>query len=103
MRLKDVTELLCNNDDCVVLKVKDGCEKDLICLGYFRGDETMFRLTKGHDVTCTIFHKNGRPTSWCWGRCGHTLVSDSFHKAGKMIQNCIEHDYGILCEFTYRF
>lgn len=99
MRLKDLTELACNNDDCVVLKVKDNHETDLICLGYFRGDETMFRLTKGQDVTCTIFHKEARPFSWCWGRGGHTLVSNSVRKAGRMIQNCIEQDYGIRCAF----
>ena len=99
MRLKDLTELVCNSDECVVLKVKDHSETDLICLGHFRGDETMFRLTKGQDVTCTIFHKEGRPTSWFWGRGGYTLVSDSLRKAGKIIQNCIEQDYGIKCEY----
>ena len=63
MSLKDLTKLICNNDNCVVLKIKAGHEMDLICFGCFRGDETMFRLTKGHDVTCTVFHKEDRPFS----------------------------------------
>jgi len=48
MRLKDITTVAINNADCVVLKVKEGHEMDLIALGCFGGDETMFRLTKGN-------------------------------------------------------
>lgn len=33
MKLKDMVELVANNDDCVVLKVKDGQEMNLISLG----------------------------------------------------------------------
>lgn len=46
MKLKDMVELVANNDDCVVLKVKDGQEMNLISLGCFNGDEAMMRLTK---------------------------------------------------------
>ena len=60
MKLKDMVELLSNNDACVVLKVKDGQEMNLISLGCFNGDEVMMRLTKGRDVTCTLFRKNGK-------------------------------------------
>lgn len=49
MKLKDMVELLSNNDACVVLKVKDGQEMNLISLGCFNGDEVMMRLTKGRD------------------------------------------------------
>lgn len=73
MRLKDITTIVVNNDECVVLKVKEGHEMDLIALGCFSGDETMLRLTKGADVTCTVFRKNGKSVSWDWGRRGYTL------------------------------
>ena len=63
MKLKDMVELLSNNDACVVLKVKDGQEMNLISLGCFNGDEVMMRLTKGRDVTCTLFRKNGKSFS----------------------------------------
>ena len=46
MKLKDMVELLSNNDACVVLKVKDGQEMNLLSLGCFNGDEVMMRLTK---------------------------------------------------------
>lgn len=98
MELKDMVELVANNNECVVLKVKDGMEMNLICLGCFTGDETMFRLTKGKTVTCTIFRKDGRSFSWHWGFGGYTLVSDQVDKAGKLIQNCIERDFGIRCK-----
>lgn len=98
MRLKNFTELVANNDDCVVLKVKENHEMDLILLGVFDGDENMFRLTKGRGVTCTVWRKNGKSYSWYWGN-GYTLVSDSMRKKGELIQNCIEQDYGIKCLF----
>lgn len=76
MKLKDMVELLSNNDACVVLKVKDGQEMNLLSLGCFNGDEVMMRLTKGRDVTCTLFRKNGKSFSWHWGASGFTLVTD---------------------------
>lgn len=97
MKLKDMVEIFTNNGDCVVLKVKDGQELNLISLGYFDGDETMLRLTKGRNVTCTVFHKTGRPYSWHWGYSERTLVNDSTQKLGQLIQSCIEKDFGIKC------
>ena len=98
MRLKDITTVAVNNAECVVLKVEEGHEMDLIALGCLSGNETMLRLTKGADVTCTVFLKNGKSFSWYWGISGYTLVSDSIRKMGRKIQNCIEKDYGIKCE-----
>ena len=45
--LCDLVEVVENNMECVVLKVKKGAGMQLIRLGCFDGDETMFRLTKG--------------------------------------------------------
>ena len=99
-KLKDITQLVCNNDECVVLKVDKDKEIELICLGCFNGDETMFRLTKGRDVTCTVFRNNNKKAvSWEWGYNGYTLVTDNVMKMGKLIQDCIEHDYGIICQY----
>mgnify|MGYP007102041782 CR=1 FL=1 len=95
MDLKDLTELVVNNNDCVVLKVKENNEIDLIAFGVFNGDEKMFRLTKGRQVTCTVFLTNGKHFSWEWGASGYTLVSDSMRTKGRIIQNCIERSYGI--------
>ena len=100
MKLKDIVDVVVNNDNCVVLKVKDGQELNLISLGYFDGDETMLRLTKGKNVTCTVFKKNGRHGSWDWGADGYTLVTDRCAKIGKIVQSCIEKDFGIVCQ-TY--
>lgn len=98
-KLKDMVELVENNDNCVVLKVKDGHELDLICTGCFNGNETMFRLTKGRTVTCTIYRNNGQAFSWEWGAGGFTLVTDAIKRKGTMIQNCIEKDFGIKCQY----
>ena len=97
MKLKDMVSLEANNNECVVLKVKEGQEMNLICLGCFSGNETMFRLTKGKDVTCTVFRNNDKTLSWHWGESGFTLVSEDVNKMGRMIQSCIEKDFGIQC------
>lgn len=93
--LCDLVEILENNMECVVLKVKDGVQTELVCLGCFDGNETMFRLTKGNDHTCTIFSRGGGVCSWKWGESGYTLVSDSLDKCCRMIESCITGDFGI--------
>ena len=97
MKLKDMVELAVNNEDCVVLKVKDGQEMNLISLGCFNGDEAMMRLTKGKDVACTLFRKNGSHFAWNWGYSGFTIVSDQTRRMGQLVQQCIENDFGIKC------
>ncbi|MBQ2695072.1 hypothetical protein IJG04_00315 [Candidatus Saccharibacteria bacterium] len=98
MMLSEITEVVVDNADCVVLKVKDGHEMDLIALGCFDGTETMFRLTKGETVTCTVFYKNRKAFSWHWGQRGYTLVSPKTEKQGQLIQACIERDFMIRCK-----
>lgn len=93
--LKDLVDVVVNNDYCVVLKVKDDCRMDLIALGCFGGDEEMLRLTKGGTQVCTVFYKNGKHFSWYWGIGGRTLVSYKTKEKGRMIQDTIEKDFGI--------
>lgn len=95
LRLCDMVEVVANNSECVVLKVKDRQELNLICLGCFEGNETMLRLTKGGTQTCTVFTNKGTSYSWSWGFGGTTLVTDKMHKKGRMIQTCIENDFDI--------
>lgn len=90
--LVDIVE---NNKDCVILKVKDEKKLDLIKLGYFSGDEELIRLTKGKDHTCTVFNKDGSNFNWHWGTSGYTLVSDNLSKKGKLIEECITEDFDI--------
>ena len=93
--LSDLVKVMENNMECGVLKVKDDMQLSLIFLGCFDGNETMFRLTKGDNHTCTVFLADGRTYSWYWGKSGSTLVSDSTQKKGDMIQTCIADDFNI--------
>ena len=81
--LCDLVEVVENNMECVVLKVKKGAGMQLIRLGCFDGDETMFRLTKGSSHTCTMFRDGRKPVSWSWGESGVmagrlSSISDDF-------------------------
>ena len=61
-KLADYVEIMENNTECVVLKVRPGSRMGLISLGCFNGDEEMVRLTKGRTQTCTVFPKAASPT-----------------------------------------
>lgn len=93
-KLCDLVTIEVNNEECVILKTKEDTRFDLIALGCFNGNEKMIRLTKGRDHTATVFTEKSH-YSWSWGYSGYTLVSDALHKAGRLIQSCIEEDFGI--------
>lgn len=90
-----LVDIIENNEECVILKVKDNKKLDLIKLGYFDGNEEFMRLTKGKNHTCTIFKTNGKSFSWYWGSSGCTLVSDNVTAMGKIIESCITEDFDI--------
>ena len=91
-RLVDCVVLMENNDNCVVLKVKEDCVMDLICLGCFSGNETMIRMTKDDDDNSyCIWYNNGNTCSWS----NRTIKSTQLGKKQKMIAKCIHSDMGI--------
>lgn len=90
-----LVDIIENNEECVILQVKENKKLDLIKLGCFDGDEELMRLTKGEDHTCTIFRSNDKPFSWYWGKSGYTLVSEKLTAMGKLIEECITEDFDI--------
>lgn len=95
-KLSTMVTIAENNEECVILKVKKNQFANLISLGCFDGDETMFRLTKGNDHTCTVWHgADNKAYAWDWGQSGYTLVSDAMSNRGRLIQNCIQNEFGI--------
>lgn len=93
-KLCDITVVVANNWDCVVFKVKEGSEMDLISLGCFSGDETMFRITKHDKHTFTIWTVGGRYFSWEWGTGGYTIVAERHHQQRKLLME-LARDKGI--------
>lgn len=93
-KLYDIVKLQVNNQECVVLEVKeDDCSYfKLIGLGYFNGNEKCFRMTKGENQTCTIFYKDRSPFTWNLGR---TCVTPNVRKMGRIVLDCMEKDFGI--------
>ena len=96
----DFVTVKVNNENCVILEVIPNHEMDMISTGYLNGDETLLRLTKGDNTTCTVFRKDSKSYSWEWGLGGHTLVSDKTRILGKAIQCCIEeHFHTPVCKY----
>lgn len=94
-KLCNYVDILENNEFCVLLKVKSNMKNDLVRLGFFESNESMYRLTKGEDHICTVYNDDGTHYSWEWGKSGHTLVSENLHKKGNLIEECIVEDFDI--------
>ena len=93
--LKDLVTLKTDNDECTILEVNEGAYLDLIALGCFNGQEKYLRITKGRNLTCTIFNEDKTSFSWNWGPSGYTLVTDATRAKGLLITTCIKEDFGI--------
>lgn len=99
-KLVDCVDVIVNNEECVILKIKDGKKIDLISMGYFNGDETMIRMTKDDDCnTYTIWKNDG--TSFSWNN--RTIKSEGLGKKQNKIAYCIQHDLGINMGKTMAF
>lgn len=92
-KLSQIVDVVENNFNCVVLKVQEDKFMDLISLGCFDGDETMFRMTKTkyNEPTYTIWRKDGKYFSWT----NRTLVTDKVDLCAKKIKYAIENDFNI--------
>lgn len=94
-KLCNLVDIECNNEVCVILKIKPDKKIKLLELGCFDGNEEYLRLTKGDDHTCTVIKKDGKSFSWDWGKNGFTLVSEKTKMLGHLIQDCITEDFDI--------
>lgn len=92
VKLANCVEIITNNENCVVLKVKENRRMDLIAIGYFNGNEDMIRMTKHKDNNSyTIWSNNGKICNWN----NNTLKSNDLAKIQKIIAKCIHHDLDI--------
>ena len=103
--LEELVDVVEDNNNLVILKVKEESNLDLIKIGCFTGEETMFRLTKGRDRICTVWYSNRQPFTWQWPGAtakngivlpgSYTLVDDQTEKMGRLIQKMIEQKFNI--------
>lgn len=95
-KLYDCVEIIENNNEHVILKVKKNKKFELTCLSCcFDGSEVMIQLTKGNNHICTIYREKGPPVSWKWGQEGYSLVSNTLTTCRYLIVNCITRDFKI--------
>ena len=102
-RLCDLVDLVENSKDCVVLALKDSTTPmDLIRLGGFNGDETMFRMTKSKGTTSiTIFRDGEKPFSMSMGH-STTVLAENMRVARSLICECVHLDFGICTHEAYQ-
>lgn len=97
-RLCDLVDLIENNKDCAVFAFKEGVTSlDLIRLGGFRGDETMFRISKDMDaVSLTVFRNGETPSTLNMGSRGVSHVTPDTLQMRESICECVNLDFGIV-------
>ena len=96
--LKDCFELITNNENCVILKVKEDKKMELIGFGCFNLDENMFRITKGSQHCLTVFKDDNSSWSVEWGNRACTCVTENTNRKKFALYNCIETQFGIPME-----
>ncbi len=100
-RLCELVDIVVNNENCVVFKVKDDTCLDLIAWGCFKGTEDMIRLTKGRTPEITVFNKDGSNYSYHFGEGSTTVISENMKQQREIIRQCAILDFGIVCDWSY--
>ncbi len=100
-RLCELVDIVENNENCVVFKVKDDTVMDLIALGCFKGTEDMLRMTKGRTPEITVFNKDGSNYSYHFGEGSTTVISDNMMQQREMIRECAILNFGIVCDLSH--
>ena len=100
-KLCDLVDVVINNENCVVFKIKDDTRMDLIALGCFKGTEDMIRMTKGRTPEITIFNQDGSNYAYHFGEGSTTVISDNLCQQRTKIRECAILDFGIVCDWSH--
>lgn len=94
-KLSKIVEILNNDEDTVILKVKDNKKIELLSIGYFNGNEDMIIVAKHNyvheGIAFRIIYKNGHEFSFT----DNTLVSTNITAMKKIIIQTVVFDFGI--------
>jgi len=97
-KLSKIVEILNNDEDTVILKVKDNKKIELLSIGCFNGNEDMIIVSKHtnfHDgLAFRLVYKDGTTFSFT----DNTLVSSNIKAMKKNIIQSVVFDFGIPVE-----
>lgn len=96
MKLKQLLEVVTNDEQIILFKLKDKLSKfQIIEHPFFSGNEEAIRLKKGSKLEVTIFNKDNSSFSWHWGDGSSKLVSDTTREFGRELDNYANFELGI--------
>lgn len=94
-KLTNVVEIVKNDDEAVVLKVKEGSQIELLSTGCFNGNEKLLVISKvnwaNENLNYTIVYNDDKTFSFS----ENTLVSDATNAIKKWIYQTVVFDFGI--------
>ena len=94
-KLAPLVDIICNDDDCVLLKVKPDCEAELLQIPGYNGNEKYLRMTKSREHrTCFFKFKNGNSFSIMQNE----LICDALKDKRSMLYDTIVYSFGIVMD-----
>ena len=94
-KLAPLVDIICNDDDCVLLKVKPDCEYELLQIPGYNGDEQYLRMTKSREHrTCLFKFKNGKSFSVMQNE----MICDDLRAKRAMLYDTIVYSFGIVMD-----
>ena len=97
--MSDVFELTTQNSEAVVLKVKELSNLDIALNPYVNSSYDYITVSRGEDHVLTIIHKDGKTTSFQWGR-STTLIGKELETLKEKVIYFIEEECGIPLGWT---
>lgn len=88
--MKDYLEIVENNDNSVVIKVKDLTNLQIARKPCFNSSMDYITITRGGKQVLTIIKKDGTTSSFHWGDGGYTLISDNLEELKRVVLRFLE-------------
>ena len=93
-KLAPLVEIVCNDDDCVLMHVKPMNELALLEIPGFNGEERYIRMSKGASNSYLIKYANGGSVSFSPGE----LLCQELVDKRKVIHDTIVYSFGIVMD-----
>lgn len=89
-KMKDYLKIVENNNDSVVIKVKELTNLQIAQKPCFDSSMDYITITRGSKQVLTVINKKGGTFSFHWGIGGYTLISDNLQELKRVVLRFLE-------------
>lgn len=88
--MKKYIEITQNDNELVILKVKDLTNLQIAQKPYFNSGMDYITITRGGKQVLTVVNKDGKTFSCQWGDGGYTLISENLEELKRVVLRFLE-------------